>query len=81
VANDAHTDVVISDLPDPLTWIALGPFDVDPEELRGAGRAWDEVVPDDVDNRIDESIGALPESGWRELTMQPHAPARTAYKR
>lgn len=59
-------------LPDPLTWVSLGPDDVEPDELALTGEKWDRVVPSTADNRIDLALMArMPVDGWREL-MRPN---------
>lgn len=56
---------------DPLSWVALDSWDVNPEDLEVAGQPWDAVIPTDVDKRIDDSVQPLPQKGWREVAIQP----------
>lgn len=55
---------------DPLSWVALDLWDVDPADLEVAGQPWAAVIPTDVDNRIDDSIQPMPRQGWREVAIQ-----------
>ena len=70
-----HTGAVTSHRSDPLSWVALDSWDVDPADLVAPGRPWADVIPTDVDNRIDNSIGPLPTQGWREVMILPPDPA------
>ncbi len=61
--------------PDPLSWVCLDSWDVNPAELEGAGQPWEAVIPVDVDNRIDDSIQPLPRHGWREVAIRVEDPS------
>ncbi|MER7006246.1 hypothetical protein ABT297_24815 [Dactylosporangium sp. NPDC000555] len=56
---------------DPLSWVALGCFDVNPADLDGAGYPWGHVIPTErVIRADDDTVQRLPHEGWRELTIQ-----------
>lgn len=60
---------------DPLSWVALDSWDVDPADLEVAGQPWEAIIPTDIDNRIDDSIQPLPQQGWREVAIQTEEPS------
>jgi len=55
----------------PVEWVSLGEFDVDPADLTRPGQSWDDVIPGEATSTIPSSVMAvLPAGGWREVTLK-----------
>lgn len=55
----------------PVEWVSLGDFDVDPADLTRPGEPRDGVIPGESASTIPPSVRAvLPPGGWREVTLK-----------
>ena len=68
--SPGHNGWVTGEVSDPLGWLSIGGFDVEPRGLTAAGVDWEQIEPVDVENKIDSNVAqALPPDGWRELEL------------